>query len=70
MPSLRGRYIVKYKNALIGKHFKILQQLGAFHLHEDICGKNLFELWKASGELGAMLWYPEIRNLEQYLVRT
>ncbi|KAJ7704692.1 hypothetical protein B0H14DRAFT_3646238 [Mycena olivaceomarginata] len=67
MPSLRGRYIVKYKNALIGKHFKILQQLGAFHLHEDICGKNLFELWKASGELGAMLWYPEIRNLEQYL---
>ncbi|KAJ7483970.1 hypothetical protein B0H11DRAFT_2416152, partial [Mycena galericulata] len=68
LSSLRGRYIVKYKNALIGKHFKVLQQLGAFHLHEDLCSKNLFELWKASGELGAMLWYPEIRNLEQYLI--
>ncbi|KAJ7933328.1 hypothetical protein B0H13DRAFT_1856351 [Mycena leptocephala] len=56
-----------YKNALIGKHFKVLQQLGAFHLHEDLCGKNLFDLWKASDELGALLWYPEIRNQEQYL---
>ncbi|KAF8143985.1 hypothetical protein K438DRAFT_1910992 [Mycena galopus ATCC 62051] len=68
LTSLRGRYIVKYKNALIGKHFKVLQQLGAFHLHEDLCGKNMFNLWKASGELGALLWYPEIRNQEQYLV--
>jgi hypothetical protein len=68
LASVRGRYIVQYKNALIGKHFKILQQLGAFHLHEDLCSKNLFDLWKASGELGALLWYPEIRNLEQYLV--
>ncbi|KAJ7269023.1 hypothetical protein C8J57DRAFT_1435715 [Mycena rebaudengoi] len=67
LASVRGRYIVQYKNALIGKHFKILQQLGAFHLHEDLCSKNLFDLWKASGELGALLWYPEIRNLEQYL---
>ncbi|KAJ7135241.1 hypothetical protein C8R43DRAFT_1089512 [Mycena crocata] len=67
LPSLRGQYIVKYKNALIGKHFKVLQQLGAFHMHEDLCGKNLFELWKASGELGALLWFPEIRNREQYL---
>ncbi|KAJ7719037.1 hypothetical protein B0H16DRAFT_1739633 [Mycena metata] len=64
--SLRGQYMVKYKGALIGKHFKVLQQLGAFHLHEDLCGKNLFDLWKASGELGALLWYPEIRNREQY----
>jgi hypothetical protein len=68
LSAIRGRYIVQYKNALIGKHFKILQQLGVFHLHEDLCGKNLFNLWKASGELGAMLWFPEIRNLEQYLV--
>ncbi|KAJ7725015.1 hypothetical protein B0H14DRAFT_3620845 [Mycena olivaceomarginata] len=67
IPSVRGRYIVKYKNGLIGKHFKILQQLGAFHLHSNLCGKNLFDLWKASGELGALLWFPEIRNQEQYL---
>ncbi|KAJ7208399.1 hypothetical protein C8J57DRAFT_1441105 [Mycena rebaudengoi] len=67
MSSLRGQYIVKYKNALIGKHFKVLQQLGAFHLHQDLYGKNLFDLWKASGELGALLRHPEIRNQEQYL---
>jgi hypothetical protein len=69
MVSLCGRYIVKYKNALIGKHFKVLQQLGAFHLHDNLCGKTLFDLWKASGELSALLWFPEIRNREQYLVR-
>ncbi|KAJ6617785.1 hypothetical protein B0H10DRAFT_2189857 [Mycena sp. CBHHK59/15] len=67
LASVRGRYIVKYKNGLIGKHFKILQQLGIFHLHDDLCSNNLFNLWKASGELGALLWYPEIRNLEEYL---
>ncbi|KAJ7772761.1 hypothetical protein B0H14DRAFT_3589979 [Mycena olivaceomarginata] len=69
LSSVRGRYIVKYKNGLIGKHFKILQQLGIFSLHEDLCSKNLFNLWKASGELGALLWFPKIRKLEQYLVK-
>ncbi|KAJ7706525.1 hypothetical protein B0H14DRAFT_2647113 [Mycena olivaceomarginata] len=44
LSSLRGRYIVQYKNALIGKHFKILQQLSAFHLHDDLGSKNLFSL--------------------------
>ncbi|KAJ7859465.1 hypothetical protein B0H14DRAFT_3629436, partial [Mycena olivaceomarginata] len=34
LSSVHGRYIVKYKNGLIGKHFKIRQQLGIFHLHE------------------------------------
>ncbi|KAK6984274.1 hypothetical protein R3P38DRAFT_3452691 [Favolaschia claudopus] len=65
--SLRARYIVKYKNGLTGKHFKILQQLGIFHLHNDLCGDNLFNLWKAAGELGALLWFPEICNQAQYL---
>ncbi|KAJ7677316.1 hypothetical protein B0H17DRAFT_1139678 [Mycena rosella] len=67
MASVRGRYIVKYKNTLIGKHFKVVQQLGIFHLHNDLCSSNLFDLWRASGELGALLWFPEFRNLEQYL---
>jgi hypothetical protein len=64
LSSVRGRYIVKYKNGLIGKHFKILQQLGIFHLHEDLCSKNLFNLWKASGELGALLWGCKVGDIQ------
>ncbi|KAJ6566807.1 hypothetical protein B0H19DRAFT_940681 [Mycena capillaripes] len=67
LASIRGRYMVKYKNALIGKHFKILQQLGIFHLHDDLCSPYVFDLWRASGELGALLWFPVIRNMRQYL---
>ncbi|KAJ6602335.1 hypothetical protein B0H10DRAFT_2167291 [Mycena sp. CBHHK59/15] len=42
-------------------------QLRAFHLHDDLFSKNLFDLWKALGGLGALLWFPEIRNRNQYL---
>ncbi|KAF8064464.1 hypothetical protein FPV67DRAFT_1672161 [Lyophyllum atratum] len=66
IPRPRAEYLVKYKNSLIGKHFKTLQQLGVFHIH-GLCSDNLFNLWKASGELGAVIWYPEISNMEAYL---
>ena len=65
---IRANYMVQYKNSLIGKHFKTLQQLGVFHLREDICSKELFDLWNANGELGAMIWFPEIDGMESYLV--
>ncbi|KAF5372390.1 hypothetical protein D9615_009298 [Tricholomella constricta] len=44
-----------------------LQQLGAFHLDESLCSRPLFDLWKANGELGALLWYPEICDMDRYL---
>lgn len=66
--SLRSQYIVQFKNALVGKHFKALQQLAVFHLHDGLCSDILFDLWKATGEAGALLWYHEIKNLPQYLV--
>lgn len=68
LSSVRSDYIVQYKNALIGTHFKILQQLGVFHLYDRLCSDLVLDLWKASGELGAMLWYHNIHNMEQYLV--
>ncbi|OBZ67227.1 hypothetical protein A0H81_13040 [Grifola frondosa] len=49
--SVWPRYLVRYKNSLIGKHFKSLQQLAVFHLHNDLCDEKIFSLWKASGEL-------------------
>lgn len=67
IPPPRPHYVVQYKNSLIGKHFKMLQQLGVFYVH-DLCSPLLFDLWKATGELGAMLWFPEIKNMDTYLV--
>ncbi|KAI0697695.1 hypothetical protein BC835DRAFT_1413545 [Cytidiella melzeri] len=68
---VRGQYLVKYRNNLIGKHFKTLQQVGVFHLHPDLLeieyGTVLLELWKATGELGALLFYHEIDNMSTYL---
>ncbi|TFK59074.1 hypothetical protein BDN72DRAFT_781253 [Pluteus cervinus] len=63
---LRPAYFVQYKNNLIGKHFRALQQLTVFHL-DKICSPALFNLWKATGELGALIWFPEIRDMPQYL---
>ncbi|KAI0684232.1 hypothetical protein BC835DRAFT_1464922 [Cytidiella melzeri] len=62
----RAKYLVRYKNSLIGKHFKCLQQLAVFHL-SDLCTDTIFNVWKATGELGAHLWIPEIADMEQYL---
>ncbi|KAH9917046.1 hypothetical protein B0H21DRAFT_850669 [Amylocystis lapponica] len=67
LSPVRSDYILRYKNALVGKHFKILQQVGAFHLHGGICPDLVVDLWKASGELGAMLWYHSISDMEKYL---
>ncbi|TCD64244.1 hypothetical protein EIP91_004346, partial [Steccherinum ochraceum] len=67
IPPLRGEYMVKYKNSLLGKHFKALQQVGVFHLYDGVCSDLLLDLWKASGELAAMLWYHTIPDMDQYI---
>lgn len=64
-----AEYLISYKNNLIGRQFKFIQQLAIFHLHRDMCNNLVFDLWKATGELGALLWYPVINDMEQYLVR-
>ncbi|KAG8783118.1 hypothetical protein FRC12_020072 [Ceratobasidium sp. 428] len=66
MDSFLTRYIVKYRNNLIGRHFKALMQLTVFQVH-GIASDDLFTLIKAVGSLGAVLWIPEIDNMDVYL---
>ncbi|KAJ7850524.1 hypothetical protein B0H14DRAFT_3664811 [Mycena olivaceomarginata] len=63
----RAGMMNKYKKSLIGKHYKALQQVGIFQLDAQLCSPALFELWKAHGVLGALIWFPVIKNMDQYL---
>ncbi|KAH9947866.1 hypothetical protein B0H21DRAFT_851701, partial [Amylocystis lapponica] len=67
IPPLRASYMLQYRNNLIGKHFKAIQQLAIFHLDDGICPRLVRDLWKANGELGALLWYHEIEDMDTYL---
>ncbi|KAJ7136616.1 hypothetical protein C8R44DRAFT_828518 [Mycena epipterygia] len=50
--AIRANYIMQYANSLIGRQFKTLAQVNVFHVH---------------GILAALIWVPEIRNLDEYL---
>ncbi|KAL1940336.1 hypothetical protein VTO73DRAFT_8908 [Trametes versicolor] len=66
LPALRASWMLQHPNNLIGKHLKALQQLTVFHLDDTLCDPLTFELIKATGELGALLWYHEIEDLKEY----
>ena len=59
--------MMQYRNGLIGKHFKTLMQTMIFHVH-GIVRDEQFTLIKAMGSLGALLWVPQIDNMDEYLV--
>jgi hypothetical protein len=67
IPPIRAAYMIWYKNGLIGKHFKTLMQTAIFHLH-GLVTPDQFTLVKAIGFFCALLWIPEIENMESYLV--
>lgn len=67
VPPLWASYIIQYQNGLIGKHFKMLMQTMAFHVH-GLVTDDKFELIRAVGDLGALLWVHEIDNMDKYLV--
>ncbi|KAJ3565255.1 hypothetical protein NP233_g7745 [Leucocoprinus birnbaumii] len=70
--SFRPKYMMQFKNSLIGRQFKSLQQTAVFCLYRDLGDepqqrdKHIFKIWKATGELGALLWFPEIHNPMEY----
>lgn len=66
---IRGEYLVKYRNALVGKHLKAIQQVIVFHVHSSLNDPMLLALWRATGELGVLLHYHKIDDLETHLVR-
>ncbi len=69
VPPIRASYMMQYRNGLTGKHFKMLMQTMAFHMH-DITTPSQFRLVKAVGLLGAVLWWcHEICDMNQYVVR-
>ncbi|KAJ3792239.1 hypothetical protein GGU11DRAFT_760921 [Lentinula aff. detonsa] len=68
VPPVQAAYMVQYRNNLIGKHFKTLMQILAFHIHKfSKLNDAHFRLICSVGALGALLWVPEIKDLNQYL---
>lgn len=68
LPALRASWMLQHPNNLIGKHLKALQQLTVFHLDDSLCAPITFDLIKATGELGALLWFHEIEDIKVYQV--
>ncbi|KAJ7788587.1 hypothetical protein B0H14DRAFT_3115878 [Mycena olivaceomarginata] len=63
--AIRSAYIMQYAGSLIGRQFKTIAQTNIFHLR-GLVSDDQFMAWRASGELAALMWVTEIRDLAEY----
>ncbi|KAF9218754.1 hypothetical protein BS17DRAFT_719677, partial [Gyrodon lividus] len=67
-PMLGAEYIVQYKGALIGKHFKSLAQVMSYLIY-DTFPQTVLDGWTVMGKLVVLLWHMVIKEKEVYLAK-
>ncbi|KAJ7780798.1 hypothetical protein DFH07DRAFT_865229 [Mycena maculata] len=63
--AIHANYIMQYAGSLISRQFKTLSQTNIFHVR-GLVTDHQFMAWKAVGELVALFWVPEIKNIDEY----
>lgn len=67
IPRILASYMCQYRGSLIGKHFKTIVQVLPTIIF-DLVLQDLLDAWLLLGQLTVLCWFPEIEDIDQYLV--